>query len=303
MKVTITNFIKNLSEQLFTVCSTKKEATQQAWWMLEELTTKKKAQLLVYKEIELTKEQQKKMNLWIQQRIKKQKPIQYIFGHITFCNLEIAVESPILIPRPETEEWCYWLIKKFKSLKNQKFNILDLGTGSGCIALALAKNLPNSIIIGTDINPQAIKLAEKNKRLNKIQNAYFIQSDFYKNIDFELKNKRLHIDKFDLIVSNPPYISKDEWENLEDVIKFWEDKKALVTNKDGLAAYEKIITNAKSYLKFNEILNKNRIPQIILELGKNQENQVKKMLKKQNFINIKIYKDLNGKNRWISAFF
>ena len=95
---------------------------------------------------------------------------------------EIFVEPPILIPRPETEQLTSWLIEKLKKVKNEKLNILDLCSGSGCISLALASALPNAFIVGADINPQAITLAQKNKKHNKIENATFIQSDLYSNI-------------------------------------------------------------------------------------------------------------------------
>ncbi|MCF7899871.1 peptide chain release factor N(5)-glutamine methyltransferase, partial [Candidatus Babeliales bacterium] len=242
-------------------------AEQEALWLLEELTQKTEMQLLLNQDLNLTKEQEVKLKLWLKQRVEEKKPLQYILGHVPFCDLDIIVEQPILIPRPETEEWVSWFIEKLKKLdkSEQNLKILDLCSGSGCIALALGKNLPDAQIFGIDINPKAIELANKNIVHNKIKNVKFIESDFYKNIQLE---------KFDIIVSNPPYINEQDWQNLSPTVKDWEDKSALVTNNNGFLAFEEIIKNAKNYLKENVLLKKYKIPQIILEIGKNQEHKV-----------------------------
>ncbi len=306
--------IQDLKDKLIPACSTEHEAEQQAIWMLEELTQKTYSEILQKQEIEITKSQQIKLDNWIEQRVKEQKPIQYIFGHILFGDLDLVLESPILIPRPETEEWCFWLIEKLKKVEKHQINILDLGTGTGCIALSLAKALPNSVVVGVDINEKAIALAEKNKKINKIENAYFIKSDFYKNIEQELstqelstqelKNKKIDVNKFDLIVSNPPYITPKDWEHLDNVVRKWEDKRALVAD-NGLAAYKEIVFGAKKWLNLGENaikLEKLHIPKIVLELGKGQENAVKQLLEEQNFTKIEFFKDLNNINRWIIGF-
>ena len=295
MNFKINSLIKDIKTKILSCCQSEHEAEQQAWWMIEELTKKNKSTLILEKKIDLAKNQEQTLYKWINQRTIEKKPLQYILGHVPFCNLDILLKPPILIPRPETEELACWLIKKLNKVNKEKLNILDICTGTGCIALALAKELPNSTVLGTDINKEAIKLAKKNKLHNKIKNSFFLISDFYSNIN---KDK-----KFDLIVSNPPYITKEEFENLNDTIKNWEDPNALIANKKGLASFEEIIKNSKNYLKSNNNFKKLNIPQIILEIGKNQENEVKKLLIKDNFININIFPDLKGINRWITASF
>ena len=291
MKNKVTKLIQNIKQSLLPVCQTPHEAEQQAWWLLEELTKKNESQLLTEESFSLSEQQEKTLNEWIMQRTINNKPIQYILEHVPFCNIDIFVKPPILIPRPETEECTLWIIKKIEKLKDKKLNILDLCTGSGCIALALAKELPNANITGTDINPKAIELAKKNMAHNNIKNATFLLSDFYSTLNT----------KFDLIVSNPPYVSQDEWNTLNPTIKEWEDPKALVADNNGLSAFEKIIKNARYYLKENKDLKEQNIPQIILEIGKGQENSVKALLLQENFKNINIFCDLSGTNRWVTA--
>jgi len=291
MKNKVTKLIQDLKQSLLPVCQTPHEAEQQAWWLLEELTKKNESALLTEDYFSLSEEQEKTLNQWIEQRTTNNKPIQYILGHVPFCDIDILVKPPILIPRPETEELTCWLIKKLEKLKDKKLNILDLCTGSGCIALALAKAFPNSNITGIDINPKAIELAQKNMVHNNIKNAVFLLSDFYSALDT----------KFDLIISNPPYIAQNEWDTLNPTITEWEDSKALITDNNGLFAFEEIIKNARDYLKENKDLKEQNIPQVTLEIGKGQESSVKALLSEENFENINIFRDLSGINRWIAA--
>jgi len=299
----IIQLIKNIKNKLIKVCKSKHEAEQQAWWLIEKLTSKDQTKLLLEENINLNIKQKNILDNWLNDLVINNKPIQYILEQVPFCNINIIVKPPILIPRPETEQWTTWVIKKLAlrdaRLKPRssgyldKLNILDIGTGSGCIALAIAKSFPNFNITATDVNPKAIELAKENAKLNNIKNVEFIISDFYKNINSNLK--------FDLIVSNPPYISEKEWITLNPNITKWEDKKALVANKNGFAAFEIIIKNAKNFLTKNKELEKFEIPQIIIELGKGQEEVVKSLFVKNNFKKIEIWPDFAKINRWITA--
>ncbi len=297
MKYIIIDLINSIKEKLINACKTEHEAEQQAVWMLEEITKKKHAILLSEKEIILTTEDDEKLNEWIRQRVEDKKPLQYIFGYVPFLNLKIKTRQPILIPRPETEEWVDWLIKKLSPLIQNKseIRILDIGTGSGCIALGLAKNIPNAFVTAIDINPDAITLAKENKELNNVENVKFIVSDFYKNLDSKYK--------FDIIVSNPPYICNDDWKQLDDTVKNWEDKKALVAKNDCLSAYKIIINSAKIMLRQNKELAKYNINEIFLEIGEGQGEGVTLLFEKSMFKNIEFFVDLEKKRRVISASF
>lgn len=274
--------IKTITTQLMTVCADKQTAHQEAWWLLEKAMGKKQTTLIT--DGTLSNKQEQMLLEWVRQRVQNKKPLQYILGSVPFCNLEILVEPPILIPRPETEEWVTWLISQ---LENKPLNILDIGAGSGAIALALAQVLPEAQVTGIDINEQAIALANKNKAHNNITNATFLMSDLF---------EQLHDKTFDLIVSNPPYITEKEYATLNEQVTRWEDKQALVANDEGLAIYKQIIQDASNYL--NATLN---TPNIVLEIGYTQGPAVSMLLEKE-FVDITVHQDLEGKDRWISAY-
>ena len=153
--------------------------------------------------------------------------------------------------------------------------------------------MPNTFVYGIDISQICINLANKNKIKNKINNAEFVLSDLFENLKFNFK--------FDLIVANPPYISETEFKDLAPSIKLWEDKKALVAPDNGLEIIEKIISQAKNYININSELKKLGLNQIYIEIGAGQGQQVKELFHKNNFSNITIIKDLNRKDRVVSA--
>ena len=136
-------------------------ADQYAWWTLEEILEKTKTTLLVEKEIFISDEQKKQIESWIHKLTKENMPIQYLIGYVEFLDLKLFVKSPTLICRPETEELCDFLIAHLKKLANKNITILDIGTGSGCIALSLAKHIPTATIWAVDISKQALELAKK----------------------------------------------------------------------------------------------------------------------------------------------
>jgi release factor glutamine methyltransferase len=283
------NIIHTLAAQLEPVCTNNTTAEQEVWWLLEKVTNKKKAFLLSHTELLLSAQQQDALASMIKQRVQDRKPLQYIIGSVPFCGLEITVEPPILIPRPETEEWVTWLIEQLAPMHNNALHILDLCTGSGCIALALAQSLPTATVTGIDINPQAIRLADKNKRLNNISNASFVQSDLFSGIDPKVS--------FDLIVSNPPYISTQEYTQLSPEVKQWEDHNALVAPQEGLAFYHAIAKHAKQYLAQQSPLTNTPCPRIVVELGTNAHS-VQQIFSDANYKRTLVYNDLQGAFRW-----
>ncbi len=293
MEQNLITFIKHISEQFQHLYSHTDEQEQVAWWLLQALTKKSKAQLIAQKEIALTKKQEQQLAQWVEQHSKNLKPLQYIIGFVPFCDLAIIVEPPVLIPRPETEEWCYNLIEQLKKLPKKNIKILDLCTGSGCIALALAKALPEAQVTGTDISDDALALAKKNAKHNNILNATFITSDVYGRVPKE--------STFDLIVANPPYIAETEWEQLSPMVKKWEDRQALVANQEGLAIIRRIIDKAHTFLIPNGEFQKLGIPQLVIEIGYLQGDSVKYLMEKAGFKNVTITKDLAGKDRIVSG--
>lgn len=217
MKTNILRLIEEIADQFNHIYEQREEREQVAWWILHTITKKTKAELIAQKDIELSKDEDYHLTKIINEHRVELKPLQYIIGWVPFLDLHIFVEPPVLIPRPETEEWTAKLIQQLKKLPEKNISILDLATGSGCIALALGKNFPDARILATDISEQALNLAHKNAKQNKIHNVEFIKSNCYTSIP------RKYV--FDLIVSNPPYISQTEWEILSPMVRKWEDKK------------------------------------------------------------------------------
>lgn len=214
----------------------------------------------------------------INDKINEGYPLQYAIGKWNFYGLDLLVDKRALIPRYETEILVDLIIND--NSNNKK--ILDIGTGSGAISLALSKNLKDSKIIGVDISKNAIDLANENKIKLNINNVEFKESDIFSNID----------EKFDIIVSNPPYINKEDFEKLDNKL-YYEPQNALYGGEDGLYFYKKIIKNAKNFL------NKNG--KIYLEIGYDQKHSISNLLEEYGYKQIKSYRDFNDFDRIIKA--
>ncbi len=220
----------------------------------------------------------------INKRVSTRQPIAQILGHAFFMGQKFEVNESTLIPRPETE----LLVRKaVEIIKDNNYKqILDIGTGSGCIACMIAK-LTKAQVLGTDISNEALKICLNNAmHLDLMNKALFRKSDIFAKIRPE--------EKFDLIVSNPPYIPPQEKENLQIEVKEFEPPTALFTqDSQGIEFYEKILKNAKEFL--------NDGGHILFEIGINQACLVKELMEKYNFKNIEIYKDVTGIERVIKG--
>jgi release factor glutamine methyltransferase len=268
-------------------------STTHAWWLLESLLQCSKTQLIIAKDLVLSNYQKKQLFEWIKQITHEKKPIQYIIGSVPFNDLSITVAPPILIPRPETEEWCANLITQLKTLNNQQLSILDCATGSGCIGLALAYHLPQAHVYLSDISVTALALAQKNGALHNIKNVTYIQSDLFTELPTDIQ--------YDLIVSNPPYITSEEYANLDDTVKKWEDPAALYTADNGLAILKKIITDAPSFLKDNPEMEQKNIPQLVLEIGYKQGTLVRDLLNNAGYTMVSVHKDFAQHDRVVTG--
>jgi len=284
---------RQISKQLQSVYSDPTLCKQYAWWTLEAIIKKNKAQLISQGTIALSAEQQKIINQWVDKLVNEKMPIQYLIGSVPFNGVEILVESPVLIPRPETEEWCLKLTKQLILLENKDISILDLCAGSGCIALALAKELPEATIYASDLSQQAIALIKRNIAHNKILNVTVLHSDLFVLMPLGMR--------FDLIVSNPPYVSLREWKQLDKSVTVWEDSCALIADHDGLAIIEKIIIQAPQFIKPNREIRERNIAQVIIEIGDQQGQAVMQLMEKAGYNNILVHKDLEEKDRTVSG--
>jgi release factor glutamine methyltransferase len=223
----------------------------------------------------------------------QREPLQYIIGYTEFLGLIIRVGPGVLIPRPETELLVEEATKKMRALKTQssKLRILDLCTGSGCIALALAKEFPDADVYGTDTSETAIHCAEENARMNAVQNTAFLRGPLFEPVQRNLGNQTAEA-SFDLIISNPPYIRTNDIKTLQPEIKDWEPVDALNGGEDGLGFYRTIIPEAKRYLK--------REGSLIFEIGIDQSEAVREIARTSGYEHNAVRKDYAGIERIIT---
>ncbi len=291
--IKVAECITDIEQQLLTVYDDALLCRQYAWWTLQTILKMDKAQLIAVDTLVLTDDQQTTIAHWLKELIVHKKPIQYLIGSVPFCEVAILVEPPILIPRPETEEWCAALIEQLKHLNNQQITILDLCCGSGCIAIALAQAVPRATVYAVDISPVAIALTKKNIAHNGVKNIFVVESDLFSAIPRELK--------FDLVVTNPPYIAEREWSSLDESVTRWEDKRALCASDEGLAIIKKIIEEVPGWIMYNEEIDTRNIPQLMIEIGYEQGPTVCALMRHADYADVKIGKDLEGKDRIVAG--
>jgi len=241
---------------------------------------------------ELKNKEKLQLEDMIEKRIKKI-PLQYITKHQEFMGMDFLVEKGVLIPRPETEILVEEIIKKLKNYKySNNLEVADLGTGTGVIAISIAKFTEDVIIYATDISKNSLQIALKNaKKHNCKDKIIFLQGDLFEPFIGRIKKNSL-----DGIVSNPPYINSYDFESLSPEVKNNEPKIALFGGIDGLGYYRKIIKKSPQYLKRNGFL--------ALEVGLNQSKMVEELILKENNFNqdIEIIKDYLGIERVVIAY-
>ncbi|SEF58556.1 release factor glutamine methyltransferase [Halpernia humi] len=213
-------------------------------------------------------------------QLKNEIPYQYILGEAEFFGLKFNVSKEVLIPRPETEELVEFAIQKIQSLNSENFKILDIGTGSGIIPIILKKNFPQAEISAIDFSDKALKIAKENAEKHQAE-IHFIFQDY---LHSELT------EKYDVIISNPPYIGIDEESEIENSVKNTEPKMALFSpSTDSLVFYRKIAKDAEKYLTENG--------QIFLEI--NQKLGAETLDLFRNFSHSELVKDISGNDRFI----
>ncbi|WDF58799.1 peptide chain release factor N(5)-glutamine methyltransferase [Flavobacterium sp. KACC 22758] len=219
-------------------------------------------------------------------QLKKEVPIQYLLGKTNFYGLDFEVNENVLIPRPETEELVEWIISENKGIdKKEKIKILDIGTGSGCIAVSLAKNLPNADVYAIDVSKKAIETAKRNAIRNDV-NVTFIFQDILQAEELKCK--------YDVIVSNPPYVRNLEKEEIKKNVLDYEPHLALfVDDNDALLFYRKIASLAQ-----NNLLAKG---QLYFEINQYLGKEMIELLGKMDFINIDLRKDIYDNDRMIKV--
>jgi len=236
----------------------------------------------------VTKEQLDKLHDLVK-RAGQHEPISYLTGRTEFYSLQLEVCPDCMIPRPETELLVERAIEFLRTRTGPQF-VCDLCTGCGCIAVAIAKNFPDAKIIATDICDAALNVAAKNIEKYKLKDRITLLCGDL----FEPLVPHLDVEKFDLIVCNPPYVSASEFEKLDKSVKDYEPRLALFAGVDGLDVYRRIIDKADQFLKSDAAL--------MLEMGYAQGPAIKELLEQTGaFAEIKIEKDFNDNDRIVTA--
>ena len=218
--------------------------------------------------------------------LKLEKPLQYITGVTYFMDLELKVNEHVLIPRPETEELVEWILNECQVERSRDLNILDVGTGSGCIAIAIARKLPNAKVYAMDVSEEALKVAKSNAELNKVEVNFFMADVLELELQPELK--------FDIIVSNPPYVRELEKNEIKNNVKEYEPNLALfVPDDDALLFYRAIVASTEKYLT--------KKGSLYLEINQYLGKETKALLEAHNFSEIELRKDLFGNDRMLKG--
>ncbi|SVB82568.1 uncharacterized protein METZ01_LOCUS235422 [marine metagenome] len=247
--------------------------------LLSKIIEKNRQYLILNSNEELKKENIKSFDYLVKRR-KKGEPIAYLINKKEFWKQNFYINQNVLIPRPDTETLVEETLKLFNV--NSKLNMLDIGTGSGCILLSILKERRNFFGIGIDISKKAINVARFNAKMHQLSNRVkFYNSDVDKFL----------IGKYDLVVSNPPYIKRQDLKYLEVDVKGFEPKLALDGGKDGFSKITKVISKTSTLLKRNG--------KFILEIGFGQKNRILNILKKNNFFINKVLKDYGKNDRCI----
>ena len=232
----------------------------------------------------LTDEQLEHFNRCVNRRLKNE-PTAYIIGNREFMGLDFCVENGVLIPRPDTEILVERVIEEVKK-KNGNALVAEVGAGTGCISISIAK-YTNAVCRCTDINPNAVKLARRNAELNDVSDrAIFYDGDIFKGLPEN--------EKYDIIVSNPPYINKADMETLMPDVKDYEPSNALFGGDDGMDFYRKIASDGF------ELLNDGG--SIFFEIGYDEADGVSGILRNNGYTDIEVLKDLSGLDRVVSAY-
>ena len=272
------------------------EARSLAWWIAEELTGKSRTELQFgCKDTTFSPIMQEKSQEIIS-RLLHFEPIQYIFGHTLWCGLDLLVTPATLIPRPETAELVERINLKSEilNLKSQ-IHVLDVGTGSGCIALALKKAHPSWSVTGIDISPEAIAIARENARRNNLD-VNFQVADIFDSNEENPKSKILN-PKYDVVVSNPPYICESEKSSMRPNVLDFEPSSALfVPDSDPLKFYRKIA-------EIFSPITRNPLPvtHLFFEINEAYGEELQQLLDNLGYTDIQIHKDIYGKDRIIEA--
>lgn len=260
------------------------EASQITDWVMESLTGSKKAERMVYKNSAITKKEELQLQQ-IAERLLKHEPVQYVLNEAWFCGLKFYVDKNVLIPRPETEELVEWVISNCK-FPIDHLSILDIGTGSGCIPIALKRKLRKADVWSCDKSTQALEVAQKNADTLGVDVNFIL-------LDFLNKKETDKLAAFDIIISNPPYVPEKDKQQMRPNVLAYEPHEALfVPDNDALVFYRAIAAFGKDHL--------NPEGTIYAEIHEDLGDAVSSLFNGDGYVT-ELKKDMQGKERMIRA--
>ena len=283
--MTIQQSYKQLLFQLYEMYGDR-EAANIADIVIENITGFKKVDRLINKQFPLNEEQLQLLNDYTNELL-KHKPVQYVLSEVWFAGMKLYVDENVLIPRPETEELVEWIVKTVASRKSQVASILDIGTGSGCIPVALKKKLLSVEVHALDISEEALTVVKRNAVTQQTEINFHLLNILDKNLWRQLP-------KFDIIVSNPPYVTQGEASSMQKNVLQYEPHLALfVDDEDAMKFYKAIAEFGLYHLNNNG--------QIFFEINEMMGKQICDLLNQYRYLNIELKKDLQNKDRMIKA--
>ena len=284
MRMTILEGEKELIQKLLPLYG-EREAAAISDRIMEHLLQLQKIDRILNKSIQLSRDQLARFEK-LRKELSAHKPLQYVIHEAWFLGMKLYVDENVLIPRPETEELVEWVLEE-PGIRMPNIRILDIGSGSGCISIALKKFLPETHLISCDISPGALIVAKRNAQMQQVS-IEFTELDF---LDQKAWDK---LPLVDIIVSNPPYISLSEFDKLDKNVSRYEPHQALfVPDKDPLIFYEAIAQFAKSNLDISG--------KIFAEINQTRSSELQELFRRFGFANVEIRKDLHGNERFIRA--
>jgi release factor glutamine methyltransferase len=283
--MTIQLAYQQLLTQLYEVYENR-EAANIADMVLEHVTGQRKIDRILYRDIPVTPDQQAQIEK-ITGQLLQLRPIQYVLGEAWFMEMKLRVNESVLIPRPETEELVEWIIADIKKTGNKEISVFDIGTGSGCIPIAIRKKIPEVAVSAIDVSDDALQVAI----LNSIEQKVLV--DFL-HLDFLNEEEWNQLGKYNVIVSNPPYIKQSEEDSMRDNVLKFEPRMALfVPNEDPLLFYKRIAKFGRSHLKAGGT--------IYVEINEALGTEVVELFKENGFTEVILKKDMQGKDRMVKA--
>lgn len=276
---------QQLLVQLYEVYDTR-EAANIADMVIEYITGQKRIDRIVYKDLPVSVEQQEQIEK-IAAELLQHRPVQYVLNEAWFMDMKLIVNESVLIPRPETEELAAWIVDDIKKSGSKEISLLDVGTGSGCIPIAVRKKIPEVAVSAIDISDDALQVAI----LNSIQQKVLL--DFL-HLDFLNEEEWSQLGSYNIIVSNPPYVKQSEQGLMRDNVLKYEPHLALfVGDEDALLFYKAIAKFSSTHLK----------PQgcVYVEINEDLGKQVIDLFEANGFTDVVLKKDINGKDRMVRS--